>query len=159
GTRADLEAALRAGTTILDEAQRDVCLALLNSMAAGGAACVGPPGYVVRRTCLSAFRPQILPGEPCSWQDQIFWESVVQCQDGRCEAGKCVPFLKLGEACDTEVDWGKPANTQCNYFHYERCKPSGSDAGTAGTCAPVGEIGDMCDSPYHDPECKSWNCD
>lgn len=160
GTRADLEASLRAGTTIFDPTQFNACLTLLKSMAAGGTACVEPPGEVVERACLSAFRGQILPGAPCSWQDKIFWESIAQCKDGRCETGRCVPFLKPGDACDNLTDWAKPANTMCNYPNNEGCKPSGSDAGAGGACAPLGEIGDMCDlGPDHNFECKSWTCD
>lgn len=163
GDRADLEASLRAGTTTFNQAQFDTCLALLKSMAAGGAACVRPPAYVVSRICQSAFEGQIPPGEPCTWQDFLFEDSVMQCKDSRCETGKCIPFLKAGDTCPWDPnldDTSQPAFMICNYAHDEWCKRPLPDGGVGdnGTCAPLGDVGDACD-PGNYTECKGSNCD
>jgi len=162
--REDLEASLRAGTTIFDPAQRDTCLTLLKSMAAGGTACVEPPESVLIRSCLTAFRGQIPAGEPCTWPEAVFTDSVAQCKDGRCESGKCVAFRKLGDPCDPKMGWGKAASLICNYSQYEWCKSplpedgGAGDAGTMGTCAPMGDLGATCD-PLNRTECRAETCD
>jgi hypothetical protein len=162
--RADLEASLRAGTTIFDQAQLDTCLTLLRSMAAGGTACVEPPWNVIKRSCLSAFRGQLPPGTPCTWPESTFAESIAQCKDGRCESGKCVPFLKLGDPCSAKmVIWTDAASKVCNYTNYEWCRGplldgGTGDAGDMGTCAPMGNIGDACD-PKNEEECRGRTCD
>jgi len=168
--RAALEASLRAGTTIFDQTQFDTCLALFKSMTAGGSACVAPAGRVIMTSCLSAFQGQILPGEPCPWPDVDFADSVAQCKDGRCETGRCVPFLKNGDTCSTKKVWTDPALMICNYAHSEWCRSplldpdaGAGDAGDMGTCVPMGDIGDPCDpnkvNPGYADECKGWNCD
>lgn len=163
--RADLESSLRAGTTVFDEQQLEKCLAQLKSLTAGGAACIEPPGSIVQRSCLSAFQGKILPGEPCTWPDKDFADSVAQCKDGRCENGKCVAFLKLGDACSPEKIWPDPAGMVCNYMQYQWCKHppadgGAGDAGDLGVCAPMGELGDSCyPSPNDTAQCRGWVCD
>jgi hypothetical protein len=155
-SRALLEASLRAGTTIFDQAQFDTCLALLKSMSADGLACTEPPEYVFYTTCLGSFQGQIAPGDPCS--DDLGY--ILPCKDGACEQGRCATFLKIGDACQVGIeDTGPPAGALCNYVKKEVCKGArGAGPGLTGTCGPQGEIGDACHLG-NDHECKSLNCD
>jgi hypothetical protein len=187
--RTKLEASLRAGTTVFDQAQFDTCLALLKSMSAGGAACTEAPLDVFSTTCFSAFRGQGAPGDACSsrrnsWPNGVGEDSVLSCKDGRCEDGKCVPFLKTGDACSLSINLDDyfanqyPATMLCNYPNQERCwgDPGAGGAGGSGgaggaggagggggaepmgTCRPQGDVGDAC-HPGNNRECKSYNCD
>jgi hypothetical protein len=171
----NIAAYLRDGTIVFDQAQFDTCLALLKSMAAGGVACVEPPFHVLNTTCRSAFRGQIAPGDACpypgdKWK-QLSPESTMPCKDGRCENGKCVPFLKTGEPCSPSVsdNLGNSAAVLCNFPNKEVCwgapgaggSGGGGGAGGAepmGTCRLQGELGDACD-PGNPHECKSYHCD
>jgi hypothetical protein len=163
-TRPAVEAMLRAGTTVFDEAQFEACVTLLKSMSAGGSACVAYPGTILHRTCMRPFQAQLAPGDACTWEYLTF-----PCKEGRCEKGKCVAFLKTGDPCDVDLrDLGAPAATICNDPHNgEVCRGargtegtggSGSDGRLLGTCGPQGELGDAC-HPGNNRECKSGHCD
>jgi hypothetical protein len=177
GRRDDIAAHLRDGFIVFDQAQFDTCLDLLKSMTAGGAACVEPPKHVLLSTCTSAFRGQIALGDACPYPEELFrgraFEAGAVCKDGRCEHGKCVPFLKPGDACDLSIDqqllYSNPAPIICNFVNKEVCwgdpgaggAGGGGDAGGAapmGTCRPQGELGDAC-NPGNVHECKSFHCD
>jgi hypothetical protein len=177
GAKADMAAHLRDGLLVLDQAQFDTCLDLLKSMAVSGAACVEAPMHVLVTTCMSALRGQVALGDACPYpKDPYGWlavESATVCKDGRCEYGKCIPFLKPGDACDLKVDqeifYSNPAPTLCNFLKKEVCwndpgtggAGGGGGAGGAtvmGTCRLQGELGDACD-PANVHECKSYHCD
>src|SRR5262249_30096460 len=128
--RSIVEAALQAGTIVFDQAQFDTCLALLQSMAAGGA-CVQPPRDVVATTCLRAFRGQIAPGEACPWPPKSAWVvRVMGCKDGSCDNGVCVPFLKPGDACPFPTPYSNTAKI-CDWVKGEWCHGD-PDVGGAG---------------------------
>jgi hypothetical protein len=171
-SRKQLEADLRAGTVVFDQAQFDTCLSTLKALSAGGAACTKPAEDVLDTICLSAFRGQIAPGEACAWEDKYLSDNFVPCKDGRCENGKCVPFLKPGDSCDPRNPIRAAANTVCNYGREEGCKVSpppdaggagdGGGAEVMGVCGPKGDIGDACyggDAPQGWRQCKSAACD
>jgi hypothetical protein len=175
--REELAALLREGATVFDQAQFDSCLDLLKSMTAGGAACVEPPRNVLLKTCTTAFRGQIALGDACPYPEDtfryLFLQPSMVCKGGRCEYGKCVSFLKPGDACelilDQDLRYYNPAPTLCNLLNREVCRGDpgaggaggGGGAGGAtvmGTCRPQGELGDAC-NPANPHECKSLNCD
>jgi hypothetical protein len=179
--RPHIAAQLREGSTVFDQAQFDTCLNVLKSMTGGGAACAEPPFHVLLTTCISAFRGQLAPGEACPYEEDDFkylWlDASTVCKEGRCEYGKCVPYLKPGDACDLSIDQGNQdgadynvsAANICNFINKEVCwgdpgtggAGGGGDAGgpsVMGTCRPQGELGDACNpNNYH--ECNSFQCD
>jgi hypothetical protein len=160
--REDLEAALRAGTVVFDQAQFDTCLALLKSLSAGGAPCTEAPLDALAYTCVPAFRGKIAPGDACTWHDWYLEDNVIPCKDGLCARGKCKPFLKTGDACFTRHQTVELLDdTFCNFFAGESCNGILAPVGEPqekGTCAPRGDIGDAC-HPGNIWDCKSGTCD
>jgi hypothetical protein len=155
--QASLQASLDAGSTVFDQATLDACIARLKPLAEGGAACVEPAGSILDTACLSAFRGQIAPGERCSWPAEDVLKSFMQCKDGFCMDGTCVPFLKLGDACSFDKAVDAPANEICNYPAGEWCW--GESASEPGTCQPQGDVGDACYGYTITPQCKTRYCD
>jgi hypothetical protein len=156
GTEFDskLKASLAAGTTVFDQATLDACIARLKPLAAGGAACVEPAGPILWTACLSAFRGQIAPGESCSWENGFIHDSFMQCKDGLCLDGRCVPFLKLADACSTSKGYDDPPDELCNLPAGEWCTGDGE----TGTCVPQGDVGDPCYGHVPTLQCKSRHC-
>jgi len=152
-----IAALIRAGATVLDQDRLQACVSRLQSILAGGRACVEPPLFYYYHVCLGAFRGQIAAGEPCDWPPDL--QDVgdfIPCKDGVCQDGKCVPFIKTGEACPTQVP-GTPyyADQLCNYVAGEWCRGTPD----TGTCGPRGEVGDACNPVgYQLYECKSFIC-
>jgi hypothetical protein len=152
---ADLKLSLDAGTTVFDQGMLDACVAQFKPLAAGGEACVVSAGSILVNPCKTAFRGQIAPGDPCSWSAHVR-DSFMQCKDGYCEDGTCVPFRKLGDACRISHNTNEPpANEMCNYPAGESCRGEGD----AGTCQPDGEAGDACVRYPKTFQCKSRYCD
>lgn len=161
--RQALEESLAAGETVFNPARLDTCVEHLKPLTAGGYACVAPPQEILMTECLSAFEGQLLPGDTCTWDADggvYGWTSFVQCKDGLCDEGKCVPFLETGDACPTGENPGLvPLHQTCNYPHGEWCK----GAGDTGTCGPREEVGAACNlgtpENRHEYECRSITCD
>jgi hypothetical protein len=173
-----LEASLQSGMTIFDQAQFDACLARFKSMLVGGEACTERTEHIADTDCLNAFRGQGMPGDACPVPGDLwegYWtESALSCKAGRCENSVCVPFLKIGDACNLQIAihpvGTASANLECNFLNKEVCWGApgsagagggGGDAGAAevmGTCRPQAEIGEACD-PGNRYECKSHRCD
>lgn len=156
-----LKASLVNGTTVFDAKALDTCIARLNARImppAGAAACVEPAPFVFLNTCMgAAFQGQIEPGDNCAaWPSLPEDLSFLACKDGRCENGKCVPFLKMGEACDKDKSPTSPANTVCNFVQEQWCQGGN---GLSGSCGPRLEVGDACD-PGNEASylCKSLDC-
>lgn len=156
----DLKASLVNGQTVFDQTQIDACMARLNarlmSTPAGAAACLEPTPFLLLNPCLgAAFRGQIAPGGACDdWPSLPEDLSFTACTDGRCVNGKCVAFLKAGDACNWDAFPRDPPDTVCNFVRDEWCK----DSGHPGVCAPRGEIGDSCSYDETGYECKSLGC-
>lgn len=145
----DLKVSLVNGQTVFDQTQIDVCVARLNarltSTPIGGAACVEPVPFLLLNTCLGgAFRGQLDPGDDCSaWLAKPEDLSFAACKDGRCVNGKCVPFLKTGDACYKGARTSDSPDTVCNFVQEEWCKNA---TGLTGICGPRIDVGDACDS-------------
>lgn len=175
--RAGLEASLRAGLTVFDQAQFDTCLDILKTMSVVGAGFTEPPLTVFETTCLRAFQGQGAPGAACPFKKTfgiyLADPTALPCKDGRCEDGTCVPFLKPGDACDiaTATDYylrrDATATMLCNYSNSEVCvKTPGAeaDAGAGGsgpvwTCRPRAELGEACVLKGDGCDCRSLHCD
>lgn len=156
--RYGLRRRMKDGQTILDQAQLDACVAGLAPMAAGGAACVAPVDDFFIIKCLTAFKGQLPHGDACNWyseQQPALRYAFIPCKEGRCEDGKCVPFLKVGDTCDPVAGMTKPG--VCDYLHDEACDVR-VDTDT-WACGPRKEIGQACDPFMAWPECKSGTCD
>jgi hypothetical protein len=158
-----IETFLGYNYTAFNPARLDACVAHLKPLTAGGYACVAPPLEILMTECLSAFEGKVRPGHSCNWDlDGLDrgTTSFVQCEDGLCMNGKCVPFLKTGDACPTgDSPDAVPRDETCNFPHGEWCK----GAGDTGTCGPRDEIGEACNvgtlERSHGYECRSVNCD
>jgi hypothetical protein len=165
--RKPMEAALRAGAIVFDQAQLDTCLARLKLLSAGGDACVHPPVNDLSFSCIAAFRGQIAPGGACTSSVRAGPENnTYQCKDGYCKNGQCAPFLKAGDVCTTRpesVDWTQ--NHYCNFLAGEWChgpispldNPGAAGEGK-GICTRWAELGEACD-PSNGLECASASCD
>lgn len=158
-----IEIALRDGSTVFNPAKLDACVAHLKPLSAGGYACVAPPEEILMTECFNGFEGQLPPGTECTWDLDGYnrdTTSFSQCEGGLCVKGKCVPFLKTGDACPTgESPDSVPHDDICDFSHGEWCK----GAGETGTCGPRGEIGEACTlgtpERSHAYECRSMNCD
>jgi hypothetical protein len=151
-----LDASLAAGQTVLDQAKLDACVTHLKALAAGERACTELPGSVLKRECLAAFQGPIAPGGACTWPLVPDLDvSFIQCKDGGCVQGKCIPFLKTGDACIAGTFEGGSPGEICNLSRGEWCL----GVGDAGTCGPRGDVGDACTYDDYGYQCKSRNCD
>jgi hypothetical protein len=140
-TEPSLKASLKAGSTVLDHERLDKYVEQLKAMSESGAACVIPPAFFFLYSCFGAFRGQLAAGAACDWKVED--TSFMQCKDGRCEQGICVPFLKTGDTCAMAERMTPPhsaTNKLCNYVEGEWCQGSGD----IGTCGPLGKVGDAC---------------
>jgi hypothetical protein len=155
-----IRGALEAGTLHFDQAKFDACVAGLKSMAAGGAACTAPVSSFFDYFCASAFQGEGAPGDACTPDARKVVQpelSFLPCKAGRCEQGKCVPFIKLGDTCSVVSSTDAPADQYCNYVNNEACR---WDYGTGtGTCTSLGKTGDACDPQQPWDTCISGNCD
>lgn len=157
-----LKTSLVNGHTVFDQTQVDPCLARLNarllSTPAGRAACVEPAPFLLLNTCLGgAFRGQLDPGATCSaWPGMPEDLSFAACKDGRCVNGKCVPFLKTGDACHISVRTSDFPDTLCNFIQEEWCRDAPEQI---GICGPRIDVEDVC-NPGNDVAylCKSLEC-
>jgi hypothetical protein len=143
---------LQAGDTALDQPLLAACVARLESMKGGGAACTRPAEFVLVYECFAALVGKLAPGAACDG-NSLGDTSFILCDKGDCKLGKCVPFLALGAPCQNP----DMAAGGCDYVHGEYCQISAGK----GTCAPVGKVGDKaCDvdtSPGF--SCDSATCD
>lgn len=144
-----LAAAIDAGATVLDEARLATCVAELNLMSAGGAACVRPPWFVLLFDCVSAFRGTIADGASCAGFD-LHDTAFVLCQSGDCDGEVCQPFLAEGAACDPSYP------QQCDFTHGQGCV----GAPGATKCGPLPDVGAACPDAGFDKTgtCKSMSC-
>jgi hypothetical protein len=139
----------KAGNTVLDEAKLAACVTKLGSMAAGGAACVMPPWFVLQLDCATSFQGTLAPGAACD-SSMLPDQDYIPCKDGVCENGKCKAFIASGAACDPTQN--NTAAAGCNYANGELC----IGTGTVGKCGPQGKVGDPCPDPGQD---KSFSCE
>lgn len=149
---------LKDGTSILDQAQLDACVAGLKAMTAGGAACTVDVPNFFDVQCITAFKGQDALGDDCVWEGGTFSGyryAFLPCKEGRCENDKCVPFLKVGDICDPI--WTSDGPGACDYLHDEACYVQ-LDKDT-WACGPRKEVGEACTSTRPEAECKSENCE
>jgi hypothetical protein len=139
---------VKAGNTTLDPTRLAACVARLQGMKAGGAACTRPPTFVLQLDCITAFQGTIAPGAACDATD-LHDDEFLPCKDGVCTGGKCQAFLASGAACDPSQN--NFAAGGCNYPNGELCVGTG----TVGKCGPQGAVGDACGDAGHD---KSFSC-
>jgi hypothetical protein len=143
---------LQAGDTALDQPALAACVARLDAMKGGGAACTRPAEFVFIYECFAALVGTLAPGAACDG-NTLGDTSFIVCAKGDCKLDKCVPFLALGAPCQNP----DIAAGGCDYVHGEYCQISAGK----GTCAPVGKVGDKaCDldtSPGF--SCYSATCD
>jgi hypothetical protein len=153
-TLLSLKTALVNGQSVFDPAKLDACVTHLKTMAAGGAACVEPVPFYLFNVCMGAFQGQVAPDEACTWgMSNVEDLSFVECKDGRCFDGKCVPFLKTGDVCIGHAHITDSPDTTCNLLRGEWCIAGG----VYGTCSPRHDLGETC----FDAEiyiCKSLTC-
>jgi hypothetical protein len=142
---------IEAGETELDQARLAACVAKLESMKTGGAACSAPPEFVLSRDCFGALVGKLAAGAACETKGLDL--SFIVCDKGSCDQGKCVPFLAVGAACQNP----NVAAGGCDYVAGQFCRTSGG----AGECAPVGKPGDAVCQPKTDQgfSCDSATCD
>jgi hypothetical protein len=156
----NLKASLVNGQTAFDPAQMDACVARLTarlvSPPAGTAACLEPTPFLLLNTCLgAAFQGQVAPGDACDpWPSLPEDLSFTVCKAGRCDKGKCVSFLKAGDACYHGVFPSNATDVICNFIQDEWCNSSTDP----GICAPRVGIGDACSYSNRNYECKSLDC-
>jgi len=145
------------GQTVLDPARLDACVAKLESMTAGGSACIAPVQEFFDVNCMTAFQGQVALGDACFRGLKVWVGSTytfLACKEGRCDRNTCVPFVETGGPCSAAQDYSQPSSTVCDYVHDESCQYApGSDL---GNCWPMGEIGAACEFSR---ECISGNCD
>lgn len=149
---ADILPHIEAGDTVLDPIRLAACVARLESMKGGGAACTRPADFVLLYDCYAALDGKLAPGATCN-EGNLGDNSFTLCAKGDCTMGKCVPFLALGSPCQNP----DLAAGGCDYVHGEYCQISGGK----GTCAPVGKVGDKACDPGTTPgfTCDSATCD
>lgn len=140
---------VKAGTTFLDQGLLSACVAKLDGMKGGGAACTAPPTMVMELECPAAFQGNLAPGAACD-STNLHDQSYIPCHDGVCESGKCKAFIAAGAACDPSQN--NSAAAGCNYPKGELC----IGTGTTGKCGPRQPVGDACGDPGHD---KSFSCE
>lgn len=134
---------ITAGNIELDETLLAACVARLEGMKAGGAACVEPSLFTFTLDCFAAFQGTIAPGAPCDVSKfSLGAVAFVPCEDGICQDGKCQAFLATGAACTPGLkDPG--VGPLCNFANDEWCIGSGK----TGHCGPRGSVGEACGAP------------
>lgn len=143
---------LQAGDTALDQPLLAACVAGLESMKGGGAACTRPPEFVLIYECFAALAGKLAPGATCD-DTNLGDTSFILCDKGDCTMGKCAPFLALGAPCQNPNN----AAGGCDYVHGEYCQITAGK----GTCAPMGKLGEKACDLDTDPgfSCYSAECD
>ena len=139
---------IQAGDTVLNDPALASCVSSLVAMKSGGAACTRPPTFVFELDCVAAFKGTIAPGAACDSTSLPDTDYII-CKGGRCDQGKCLPFIATGAACDPSMDNSYAGG--CNFPAQEHCVGTGA----VGKCGPIGKVGDACAPPDHD---KTYNC-
>lgn len=138
-----MAASIDSGATVFDQGVLDACVAHLKEMSAGGDACVEPSTIYYDMICITAFKGQLEPGQPCTIDDV----RTLQCKGGYCltDIYACRPYPQTGEVCGA---------AGCDRGQQEKCVPDLNPT----ICVHQGDIGDTC-LPVDKWTCKSGNCD
>lgn len=143
-----------AGNTVLNQTRVSACVARLDAMKGGGAACTQPPAFVYALECYTAFQGTQAIGAACD-SVAVHFYGYLPCLDGACASdNKCVAYLPSGAACDPAVAYFEPGN--CNVPKGDFCVGTGA----AATCGPQGAVGAPCGQPGVDGvyDCASASC-